>query len=385
MQDRPLKIMQIVTRLNTGGVAVLLIEFISALKAQGHDVITLCGQVAEDEGDMTDLARTKGLDPVMLNTMSRELSPYNDFKAFISIIKLIHQHRPDIVHTHTAKAGFVGRLAAWLMRVPVRIHSSHGHIFYGYFSPGKTRIFLWLERFGGWLSTWVVTASSLLRNELSQTYRVVPAQKIKVIPYGFNLTHLVDAKKNPDFRANYNLPENAKLVGIVGRLVPIKNHRFFLNIAQDLAQRRADVHFLIAGDGECRSELEQQVKDLGLQGKVSFLGWVRQVETLLPELDALALTSENEGVAISLVEAMAAAIPVISTAVGEVPNTLEHGNLGRLIEPGDHIAYAAALESILDGDHPDLEAVRKKVVAYYAIERQIADFEALYYAALENK
>jgi glycosyltransferase involved in cell wall biosynthesis len=296
----------------------------------------------------------------------------------------MRQHRPDIVHTHTAKAGFVGRLAAWLASVPVRVHTFHGHTFHGYFSPAKTRLFIILERFCARLSTRVITISPKLRDDLIHTYRIAPPEKVVVVPLGLDLQPLAALHKDgANFRLQYGLPPDKKIVGIVGRLVPIKNHHLFLQVAERLVKQRHDVHFIIIGDGECRAELEQQVSESGINDHVSFLGWIEEVGMVLSGLDVLALTSNNEGTPVSIIEAMAAGVPVVATAVGGVADVLENGALGYITPPDDAELFAAALSQILDGDPPDTALAQKVALERYDISRLVHDLDMLYHDLLE--
>jgi len=297
----------------------------------------------------------------------------------------MQQFQPDIVHTHTAKAGLVGRLAAWLTGVPVRVHTFHGHVFHGYFGKWKTRLFLWLERFAARISSRIITISPGLKDELVNTYRITSADKCVVVPLGLDLTPFVEAQPSPDFRQQHHIADNAKLIGIVGRLVPIKNHAVFLQAARRVVDKREDVHFLVIGDGETRSQLEAQVAQLDLPDKVTFTGWVQHVESIMAELDVLALTSDNEGTPTAIIQAMAAGMPVVSTNVGGVRDVLENGQLGAVVPPGQPKAFAEALLQVLQGDHIDLEQARKSALQRYDIAHLVDNLRNLYHTLLAEK
>lgn len=382
----PLKIMRIIARLNIGGPAIHVILLAEQFEKRSdkHDLV--CGQVGENEGDMHYLADEKNVTPLIIPELGREISLFRDIRTVYELYRLMRQSQPDIVHTHTAKAGFTGRIAAWLARVPVRVHTFHGHVFHGYFGTWKTRFFIWLERFCAWTSHRIITISPQLRDELADNYRIAPRQKIEIVPLGFDLSKFRDAVPLADFHQHYNLPTDKKLIAIIGRLVPIKNHEFFLQVAHELNQQRDDVYFVIVGDGECRTELTQTVETLGLTEKVSFLGWYPQIQDLLPHFSAVALTSHNEGTPVSLIEALSTGIPVVSTDVGGVTDVLAQGDYGRLVAVGNTVGFSTALSDILDGNHPDLVEIQTIMFERYHIDRLTDDLAQLYQNLLiENK
>jgi glycosyltransferase involved in cell wall biosynthesis len=385
----PIRIMNIIARLNIGGPAVYVILLTEQFGPPDFDSRLVCGQIGPQEGDMAYLARERGITPILIPDLGRELSPLRDMKTLVALWRLMRQYRPHVVHTHTAKAGFVGRIAAWLARVPVRVHTFHGHVLRGYFGPAKTRFFLWLERFTGRLTDRLITISPALRDELVNTYRVAPAEKFEVVPLGLDLSRYARMLRHEgQFRARYGIPPGALLVGIVGRLVPIKNHDLFLQMAERLRHTLPDAHFVIVGDGEQRAELESLVDALGLREYVTFTGWEVDLAPIYSDLDALVVTSDNEGTPVSLIEGLAACVPVVSTAVGGVPDLLRGGAYGRLVPPGDVAALAAAVGACLaepQDQHDQREEIRRAIVAQYDIARLSHDLAALYRQLLAAK
>ncbi len=378
MQQQSIKVMQIIARLNVGGPASHVIWLTEGLHSPGFECLLTCGQISSTEGDMIYLAQSKGVEPIILPRLGREISPFNDLVTIWKLYRLMRKYRPDVVHTHTAKAGFVGRVAAWLARVPVRVHTFHGHVFYGYFGKWKTRLFLWLERLCGRISTRIITISPGLRDELVDTYRVAPVDKFEVVSLGLELAPLVNAPRTPEFRTQYHLPLDAKLVGIVGRLVPIKNHELFLQTAQRIAQQRQDIHFVVIGDGEQRPILEARVRELDLSSFVTFTGWIEDLGSVFKDLGVLALTSDNEGTPVSIIEAMVTGTPVVSTDVGGVSDVLGGGQYGILVPPGNAGALAEAIIRALDGDHSDLEVAQATALDRYDIRQLVEEMGALY-------
>lgn len=377
-----MKIMMIVARLNIGGVALNVIQMTHHL-AQMPDVEVLLvnGQVGEQEGDMQYMADAYRIPQVILPSLGRELSPMRDLKTLWQLWRLMRQFRPDVVHTHTAKAGFIGRWAAWLAGVKVRVHTFHGHVFHGYFSPRKTQFFLWLERFSARISSRIITLSEALRSELADRYRVANESHIAVIPLGLDLQPFVDAARHGNtFRRELGIAPDVPLIGVVGRLVPIKNHRLFLEAAHLLHQQRGEVRFVIIGDGELRAQIEGWIETLGLQGIVTIKGWMKEVAAAYADLDLVTITSDNEGTPVSLLEAMAAGVPIVSTNVGGVADLVGQALLSQLVPPNDAAALCAAWLRTLDNP-PNMQASQAQILAQYDI-RQVAEKHLDLYRAL---
>lgn len=384
MMNRPIRIMRIIARLNVGGPAIHVVLLSERLGPPEFESLLVCGQIGPGEGDMAYLAQERGVQVVTVAALGRELSLLRDVSTLWTLWRLMRRFRPDVVHTHTAKAGFVGRVAAWLARVPVRVHTFHGHVFHGYFGPAKTRLFLILERLCARLSDRLVTISPALRDELVETYHIAPAAQFSVIPLGLELAPFAETPRHAGtFRAQYGIPPGASLIGIVGRLVPIKNHDLFLAMAGRVRQARPDAHFVIIGDGERRDEIESLVDSLNLRAAVTFTGWVQDLRPAYSAMDILVISSRNEGTPVSILEALAAGVPVVSTAVGGVPDLLRGGEWGRLVSPDDPEALAAAV--LVSLDEPENGSARRDVLAQYDISRLAADLAALYRDLLTAK
>ena len=382
-----MKAMHIIARLNIGGAANTTILLVDNLRKQGVETRLVTGHVGENEGDMAYFAEAYNVQPEYLPTLGREISPLNDLRTVWQLYRLMRRWQPDVVHTHTAKAGLVGRIAAWLARVPVRVHTYHGHVFKGYFSPRKTQFYLTLERLMARLSTAIVTVSEAQKEELSTVYKVAPVKKFSVQEYGFDLQPLTERPPQAEidaFMVDHNLPTDQKLIGIIGRLVPIKNHDLFLAAAAQVCAQRADVHFVIAGDGERRDELQAQVAALNLQDRITFTGWITDIKPVMAALDFMVLTSNNEGTPVSIIEAMAAGLPVISTDVGGVRDILQGGDLGQIVPPGDADALTAALLRALDDDNPDPQQARTAALERFDLQARAQAMHKLYTTLLNS-
>ena len=309
------RVLRVIARLNVGGPAQHVVWLTEGLAKEGYETLLVTGTVPPGEDDMSAFAAAHGVTPLVMPSMSRELS-WRDLTTIVRLWRLMVRFRPDIVHTHTAKAGAVGRLAGLLYRFVSRkrcafIHTYHGHIFHGYYGRWKTRVFLAVERTLARINTdrLVVLSPQQLR-EIAETFRVGRPEQFAVIPLGIDLS---------EFRALRKTERALPAVGIVGRLTPIKNHDLFLRVA---ARLKDVARFVVYGDGAERARLERAADGVVFAG-------TRPPAEIYPSLDVVALTSRNEGTPLALIEAMAAGVPVISTAVGGVVDLL-----GEVVERG---------------------------------------------------
>lgn len=374
-----IKVIRVIARLNIGGPAIHTVLLTRDLDPTRFESILVTGIEAPGEGSMREWAAAQGVQPIIIPELGREISPLADLKVLFELYRLFRREKPDIVHTHTAKAGFVGRLAARLAGVPNVVHTFHGHVFHSYFSPAKTRLFLLIERGLARLSDKIITISPLQRQEI-HGFGIASLDKILIIPLGFDLAPFLE---NNDLkgalRAELSLGADAKLVGIVARLTGVKNHRLFIEAAALVHQKSPNVHFLIIGDGELRADLEQQVAALGLRPVVHFLGWRQDLPAIYADLNLVALTSRNEGTPVTLIEAQASGCPVVATAVGGVPDIVADGQTGYLVPSGNAQLLAEAIMKILAGDAALMgQAGRESVTEKFAIQRLVKDIETVY-------
>ena len=388
---RKRKILRIIARLNIGGPAIHAILLSEALNKDSYEDKLVCGRVSEHEGDMFYLARQKGVCPTVIPELQREISFKKDLKAFFKLYAMIKRERPDIVHTHTAKAGTLGRLAATLAGVPVKVHTFHGHIFDGYFSPVKAKIFLFIEKVLAVFTDRVIAVSSLMKDDIVKRLKITNEKKCVVIPLGLELEKFSDCEKlKGNFRRKLGIGEDVLLVGIVGRLVPIKNHIMFIKAAKKLIDKTAHrkVKFLIVGDGELKEGLERAVNEMGLKDFVIFTGWIEDLPGVYADLDIVALTSFNEGTPLSLIEAMASAKPVVTTAVGGVKDMIKGGENGLMIGTNDAEDFSDKLSMLIENDGLRRELGvngRRSVAEKYSKNRLVSDTKKLYEECIREK
>lgn len=385
------KIVRIISRLNVGGPAMHTVLLSEALNRDGYSDMLVCGRVSESEGDMGYFARDRNVSPIVIAELKRDISLFDDVRAFCKLYSIIKRERPDIVHTHAAKAGTLGRLAAISCGVPVKIHTFHGHIFDGYFNPLKAKIFLLIERFLALFTDRVIAVSDTVKREITDKLKVTNAKKCVVVPLGLELNKFFDCEKAcGKFKQELGFTDNVVLVGIVGRLVPIKNHNMFLDVAKKVVDMKPgiDIRFVVVGDGELRGHLENYAVKLGINDHVIFTGWRKELAHVYAGLDIVTLTSLNEGTPVSLIEAMAAGRPVISTMVGGVQDLITEGLNGYLVPSQDTDLFVRKLTILMmDGEKRRLFGLhgRESVKDKFSKERLVKDIESLYDECLKEK
>jgi glycosyltransferase involved in cell wall biosynthesis len=388
MRD-PIKILRLIARLNVGGPAIHVVLLSAGLDRKHFQTLLVSGRENLGEGSMLDYALARGVRPLIIPHIVGEFSlGPREIKALIQLTQLMRQERPDVVHTHTAKAGFLGRLAARLAGVPVIVHTFHGHVLHGYYGPMKNQLLRRMESLLARITDSLITVSDRVKQDLV-AYNVAPAEHIRVVPLGLELDAFLNAVAVAGaFRRGLGLHGGERLVGIVGRLFPIKNHRLFLEAAALVAQQEPSVRFIVVGDGVLRPELERRSGDLGIADRVIFTGWRRDLPAIYADFDVLAVTSHNEGTPLSAIEAMAAGCPVVATRVGGLPDLIRDGETGCLVPPGDAQALAESLLRLLR----DRETARRLgqtaqtvVRERFAAPRLVGDMERLYLEFLARK
>jgi glycosyltransferase involved in cell wall biosynthesis len=337
-------VMHVITRLTLGGSSENTVSTVEALGRGGYENTLALGP--ESEAATVDDARRRGCRIVAVPSLGREVHPVRDFRAVLELARLFRHRRPTIVHTHTSKAGFVGRLAARLARVPVLIHQPHGHIFYGYWGRARTALFVALERLA---ARWTDTLVALTPREVDEHLErgIGRAAQWAVVPSGVPTARLRQAAPaRAAARAKLGLPAGAFVVAGVGRLVPIKGFDVLVDALPALAARVPSAQALLIGDGEERAALEARAAALGVGARLSITGAVTDVGGVLAAADVLAAPSRNEGMGRVLVEAMAIGLPVVGTTVGGIPDVIINGECGYLVAPDDAHALAEALAEL---------------------------------------
>lgn len=406
------RVLRIINRFNLGGPTHNAAYLTKYLPGEFETLLVGGSQEATEEGSHHILDAV-GVDPLILPELQREVAPWRDRGAYRRIRQLIKEFRPDIVHTHAAKAGAVGRMAAADLGVKVIVHTFHGHVFHSYFGPVRTALYKNIERYLARRSSAIVAISERQKEELVVEHRICPAEKVSVIPLGFDLGRFREdqAEKRARFRSIYGVEDDEVAIGIVGRLVPIKNHDLFLEVIARVAERSPKrIRAFVVGDGEERDRLVRLAKELGLsvsepgpfqahalplvggpgqapKATVTFTSWIKEVDLVNLGMDIIMLTSLNEGTPVSLIEAQAAERPIVSTRVGGIENVVLPGTTAFLTGTGEPNRMTDLVLQLVNAPRYREQMGREGwpfVEQRYHYTRLVSDMAALYYRLLEH-
>jgi glycosyltransferase involved in cell wall biosynthesis len=389
-KDR-IKILRVIARLNMGGPALHVSYLTAGLRERGYDTTLVAGTLARGEDSMSFVADARDVEVVRIDELGREISPLRDLVATLRLARLIRRERPDILHTHTAKAGTVGRVAALLAgrrAPPIVVHTFHGHVLRGYFGPLRSRLFRLLERWLAARTTALIAVSPQVRDDLV-ALGVAPPERFVVIRLGIELDERVAAEQDgrAESRRYLGIASDRFAVGWIGRMTAVKRTDDVLVAFRRLRDDGVDAVLCMVGDGPDRPELERRAHELGVIRDTLFLGYQEDVAPFYAAFDALVLPSSNEGTPVSAIEALAAGRPVVATRVGGVPDVVQEGQDGFLVDPGatddlaDRLARLArdpALRERMGG------AGRERVLPRYAVVRLIDDVDRLYRSLLAS-
>ncbi len=359
VEKQKIRVLRIINRFNIGGPtynATFLTKFLS----DDFETLLIGGLPEPDESDSLHIPKEYGIDPILIPELKRTPNPFDDRKAYRRIKQIIEDFKPHIVHTHASKAGALGRKAAFSMKVPVVVHTFHGHVFHSYFGPLKTAIFKTIERRLARRSDGIIAISNIQKNELVNIHRIADADKVEAISLGFNLVKFHEALTlRSELRSNLKIHEDEIAVAIVGRLAPIKNHKMFLD-AIDLLSKKLTKKLVvfIVGDGSERANIESQIK---LMTKVDSLriimtSWITNIANFNAAMDIMCLTSNNEGTPVSLIEAQAANLPIVATDVGGVRDVVLLDDTALLVPKNDTALFAEKLLTLIED-----EKIRQKM------------------------
>lgn len=390
------KVLRIINRLNIGG-PTYNAAYLSKYLSDDFETLLVAGEKDESEDSSQFILHELGLKPIIIPEMKRAINLKNDRIAYQKIKEIIVDFKPDIVHTHASKAGAIGRLAAYKMKVPVILHTFHGHVFHSYFGKVKTTIYKTIERNLARKSTKIIAISAIQKKELSTIHKIAKPNKIEVIPLGFDLNKFKENQKGKrnSFRQKWLIEDDEIAIGIIGRLVPIKNHHFFLNVAKNISKLSTKkVRFLIIGDGELRGDLENYCTQLEIDfsteknatnALLTFTSWITDIDVALAGLDIVALTSKNEGTPVSLIEAQAAGKPIVSTNVGGIENIVIPNETALLSNINDEQLFTENMLSIIEEEDKRIAFSQKgtHVFKSFHYDRLVYDMGKLYCHLLE--
>jgi len=388
-QNTPIAVVRVITRLNIGGPSIQAARLTTALEPYGFRTTLLHGRLGAGEGDMSYLI-APGADARYVATLCRPLAPLDDLRTLLRLYREFRAVKPAIVHTHMAKAGLLGRLAALgynatrgrQARVRV-VHTYHGHVLDGYFSKAATAVFIAIERALARISDRIIAISPAIRRELLDHYGIGRLAQYRVVPLGFDLAPFaaLDDASRQSARRSLDLPPEALVVSTVGRLTAIKQHRLFLDTMKIVIGSQPRAVAVIAGDGELKNDLIAYAASLGITSHVRMLGWRRDLPIIYGASDVFLLTSRNEGTPVALIEAMASAVPGVSTNVGGVKDVIATEQTGRLAPDGDANALAFHVAALLNdpaGRRTIGEAARAFALQHFSLDRLVSDIVKLY-------
>ena len=383
------KVLRIINRFNLGGPtynAAYLTKYLS----DEYETLLLGGQHDESEASSSHILDKLDLHPIIIPEMRREINFKNDLIAYQKIKKIINDYKPDIVHTHASKAGAIGRIAAHKAGVKQIYHTFHGHVFHSYFGKTKTKFYKNLERYLAKKTTKIIAISKLQKDELVNIHKICKSDKVEIIPLGFDLNRFKEnqEEKRKIFREKWNLKENEIAVGIIGRIVPIKDHNFFIDVIEKtLEKTNKKLRFFIIGDGEKKQEIIDYARIKNINTSINtnaatlhFTSWIKEIDVANAGLDIICLSSKNEGTPVSLIEAQASYKPIVSTRIGGINDVVIENKTGLLSEVGDLETYVSNLLKLIDNDsfRISLSKNAQKQTNLFTYRRLINDIEKLY-------
>ena len=378
---RKTRVLHVITRLDKGGSSTNTLETMARLDQEKYELVLIYGQTHDPNQEVQKFLQRHNIHAVLMPSLKRDLHPWYDAKAFFQLCQYLSQNKIDIVHTHSSKAGILGRWAAWWMRVKHIVHTPHGHVFYGYFGALKSWVFIMIEQMCAWVTDRIITLTHQGKQDHID-YNIGPAEKFIPIYSGIDVEVYQKANDQNDvYRQEFGIPENHKIIGSVARLDPIKGNDYVLEAFISLAKKYDDVSLLFIGDGEQRRELEDRVKAEGLTSRVIFAGFREDIPSLLKYLDVFVLASLNEGMGRVILEAMAAGTPVIATRVGGIPELVEDRQTGVLVDAKNSDALEVAISLLLDDNilrESLIQEAYQQVNAKFSIQKMVKDIEKVY-------
>ncbi len=387
------KVLRIINRFNLGG-PTYNVAYLTKYLSDEYETLLIGGAKDETEESSDFIVTDLGLKPIIIEEMKREINLIDDIKAYRKIKQIIKEFKPDIVHTHASKAGTIGRLAAYHCAVPVIVHTFHGHVFHSYFGRVKTTLFKNIERYLAGKTTAIIAISEKQKEELVEEHKICKSDKVRVIPLGFDLSKFqanIFEKRNC-FRKKYHVDDDELVITIIGRLVPVKNHQLFLEGIKYVSERTTKkIRAFIVGDGECRNRIESKARELEIpfvdSSKsektvlLTFTSWIKEIDVVLSGSDILTLTSFNEGTPVSLIEAQAANVPIVSTNVGGIENIVIPQITALLCENNNKKDYSEQLLFLVENDSLRSEMSKNgwgHVQEKFHYTRLVSNVEALY-------
>ncbi len=379
------KILRIINRFNIGG-PTYNATFLTKFMDEEFETLLIGGLPEEDESDSLHIVDEYGVKPLLIPEMKRTPNFRSDRAAYLKIKSIIEEYKPDIVHTHASKAGALGRRAAKKCGVPIIVHTFHGHVFHSYFGKLKTLAIKKIEQRLSKLTTGIIAISERQKEELTEIHNIAPAEKVEVIPLGFDLQKFYIDKQihRSNFRKEFDIEENTIVIAIIGRLAAVKNHQLFLEAMLEVFEKtKENIKVFIVGDGSEKEKLEDLIESKlsKFKSQITFTGWIQEISSFNHAIDIICLSSVNEGTPVSLIEAQAAGIPIITTNVGGVRDVVENGKTGIIVDSFNPLDFAAAILELTENQKKRSfmsQNGRKFVEDKFTYQRLVEDMKIYY-------
>jgi glycosyltransferase involved in cell wall biosynthesis len=349
------KVLRIINRFNIGG-PTYNATFLTSFIGDDYETMLVGGLPDEGESDSLYILDKYGVEPTLIKEMVRLPNLKSDREAYKRLKQIIQEFQPDIVHTHASKAGALGRRAAFSCKVPIVVHTFHGHVFHSYFGKLKTSIFKNIERSLARKSDAIIAISEIQKKELTEIHKICKKDKVEVVPLGFDLQPFHDKRfsERENTREQYGVLEDEVAIAIVGRLAPIKNHDYFLEVVEEVFGKTDQrIKCFIVGDGSEREHIEGRVNEINAKFNhcsIEMTSWIADIGAFNAGMDVICLTSKNEGTPVSLIEAQAGGIPVVTTEVGGVKDIVKDGETGFVIPLGQQELFVERLLDLVENE-----------------------------------
>jgi glycosyltransferase involved in cell wall biosynthesis len=382
-----IKVAQVITRMDWGGSPDIVSITCSRLDPELYDVTLVVGQTRYPSVKMKEFLKKWNSKIVSIPQLRRNINPIYDLYAFIKLYSLFRSEKFDIVHTHTAKAGVLGRIAAYFSGRPVIIHTPHGHNFYGYFGPIGSKMVVIIERLLGRFSDKIICLTELEKKDYIR-FKIAKEDKLSLIHLGLELDDYDKPSGKSKIKIDFNIGPEENLVAMIGRLEPVKGPQYFVKAAVEVAKQNNITKFILIGEGSLRKTLEEKVGKLGFNEKIIFAGWREDIPEILSDLDILVLPSLNEAVGMVLIEAQAKGMAVIATNVGGIPEIVKDKQTGILVRPGDYLGLARAINHLLADREKRLvmgQAGKEWVRSRFKAEEMVSNISGIYQKLIKQK
>ncbi len=381
-----IKLIHIITRLDKGGSAENTFLTLKGLDKSRYEVSLITGPVENPSQDRRNQIEESGVNDIQVPQLRRNINLFYDLRALLKIRRLLKKEKPDIVHTHTSKAGLLGRLAARLAGIPSIIHTPHGHVFFGYFGALKTKMFILLEKLASRITDRIIALTPREKADYL-SYKVAEEDKLVVIPSGIELHKCqpTPQEERSKLRKELGIPDRSAVVGTAGRLVPVKGPGFLLQAIGQVISEHPDTYLVFAGDGPLRKNLKKDAVDRGLAKNIIFTGWRDDMARVLSVFDIFCLPSLNEGMGRVLVEAMALGKPIVASDVGGIPDLIIPGKNGILVPPQNPGELAKQILFLIKNreEREKLGRAGKEMASAYSDEIMVKKIAELYEKVLK--